>query len=286
MGKPILCAGNRCTTPYFFDKVMVNLYSVEELCYCLMQDAYIIDQDIMSENLVEWIRNECGLTELANNLTTVIRQKGSASAFVELILEYCSFYDQEHINEVLQLIRDNAHLSQYEKSKAKADYFLDRKKYQVAITKYLELLETIPQSEKKVLAAIHFNLGNCYAGLFQFKLAAGAYRQSYQLDNQEDAVIRYLLSIRMYTSQEEYLNFALEHPELQQVAGKVEKLVGQYAGAFETTEQYRMLFTLKVCREEGSDMAGNAAPYYEEVEKHSKRLKRAYREMVTGNGLV
>ena len=87
MGKPILCAGNRCTTPYFFDKVMVNLYSVEELCYCLMQDAYIIDQDIMSENLVEWIRNECGLTELANNLTTVIRQKCSASALVELILE-------------------------------------------------------------------------------------------------------------------------------------------------------------------------------------------------------
>ena len=33
-------------------------------------------------------------------------------------------------------------------------------------------------------------------------------------------------------------------------------------------------------------MAGNAAPYYEEVEKQSKRLKRAYREMVTGNGLV
>lgn len=278
-------AGNECLAPYFFDKVMVNLYSVEELCYCLMQDAYIIDQDIMSEKLVDWLKNECGLTELAASLTTVIRQKGSASAFVELILEYCSFYEQERINEVLEVIKENANLSQYEKSKAKADYFLDHKKYQVAIAKYLELLEQIPASEKKVLAAIHFNLGNCYAGLFQFKLAAGAYRQSFQLDNDEQAIMRYLLAIRMYTPQTEYLEFALEHPELKEYAEQVERMVGRSTGAFETTDQYRMLFTLKVCREDGSGMAGSV-PYYDEVEKHSSRLKRAYREMVTGNGLA
>lgn len=285
MGKPILRAGNECLAPYFFDKVMVNLYSVEELCYCLMQDAYIIDQDIMSEKLVDWLRNECGLTELASSLTTVIRQNGSASAFVELILEYCSFYEQERINEVLEVIKDNANLSQYEKSKAKADYFLDHKKYQVAIAKYLELLEQIPASEKKVLAAIYFNLGNCYAGLFQFKLAAGAYRQSFQLDNDEQSILRYLLAIRMYTPQAEYLEFALEHPELKEYAEQVERMVGRSTGAFETTDQYRMLFTLKVCREDGSIMAGSV-PYYDEVEKHSSRLKRAYREMVTGNGLA
>lgn len=281
-----MCAGTECRAPYFFDKVMVNLYSVEELCYCLMQDAYIIDQDIMSEKLVDWLKNECGLTELAASLTTVIRQKGSASAFVELILEYCSFYEQERINEVLEVIKDNANLSQYEKSKAKADYFLDHKKYQVAIAKYLELVEQIPDSEKKVLAAIYFNLGNCYAGLFQFKMAAGAYRQSFQLNNDEDAIMRYLLSIRMYTTQAEYLDFALAHPELSEYAEKVEQMVGRSTGAFETTEQYRMLFTLKVCREDGGDMAGSSSSYYDEVEKHSKRLKRAYREMVTGNGLA
>lgn len=280
MGKPILCVGDRAKTPYFFEKKMINVYSVEELCYCLMQDAYLIDQDIMNKELVDWLHTECGLKDLTSTLYTLLNKDGTVSAFVSQILEYVSFYPKEQIEYTVQIIRDNANLSQYEKGKAKADYFLEHKKYQMAIGKYLELLDDIPETEKTVIAAIYYNMGNAYAGLFHFRLAAGAFNRAYKMSGDEECLIHYLLSMRMYMSEEEYLNFVTSNPEVYQVTEKVESMIGKVAGQFETTDEYRMLFTMKVCREEGSDTARNTMPYYQEVEKQTSKLKRSYREMV------
>ena len=55
MGKLLLCMGKYAKTPYFMEKVPVNLYSVEELCYCLLKNAYLIDQGIMDGRLEEWL---------------------------------------------------------------------------------------------------------------------------------------------------------------------------------------------------------------------------------------
>ncbi len=45
------------------------------------------------------------------------------------------------------------------------------------------------------------------------------------------------------------------------------------------TEENRMLFTLRVCKEDGGG-AGSAVPYYDEIEKLTNTLKDDYRESV------
>ena len=43
------------------------MYSIEELCYYFMERVHLLDDSVVSEELVNWIRHECGLTELARS---------------------------------------------------------------------------------------------------------------------------------------------------------------------------------------------------------------------------
>ena len=58
MSDVILCIGKLSENPYYIVGLGMNVYSIEELCYYLTRDAYIIDNDIMDESLCDYIENE------------------------------------------------------------------------------------------------------------------------------------------------------------------------------------------------------------------------------------
>ena len=47
----ILCQTKRAKLPYFIENISTNVYSIEELCYYLYHNLYLIDQTIMNEGL-------------------------------------------------------------------------------------------------------------------------------------------------------------------------------------------------------------------------------------------
>lgn len=280
MMKPWLCVGKIADRPYYFSKTLINVYSIEELCYCIRQDAYLIDEELVSRKLSEWIEHQCGLSDLARSLEAVIAAKGTASAFAGIILRYVSFFSEEEIVEIEELIRQNANLDEYERAKAKADYLLGNRKFNQAVIAYGELLEKVPKQNAQLKSAVLYNLGNAYANLFQFHNAANCYRLSYQVIPNEESLMQYLCAIRIQLSEKEYLDFIAEHGELFGPSQKVEQLMLRCEEQFQMTEAYRMLFTMKVCREEGHSTAGLDTSYYDEIERMSVALKDAYREMV------
>ncbi len=60
MGRVLLCVGKYADKPYFLERLYVNVYSAEELCYCLMQNAFLIGKEIVDEGLAEWLANRIG----------------------------------------------------------------------------------------------------------------------------------------------------------------------------------------------------------------------------------
>lgn len=90
-----LCVGNYSTTPYYIAGLDIPVYSMEELCFCLKENAFLLDMSVMRDELVEWIEKECGLKTLAGELYQLIHKKGSLSTFVGMIQEYVGFYDAE-----------------------------------------------------------------------------------------------------------------------------------------------------------------------------------------------
>ena len=82
-----ICVGDYAKTPYCIPGLEINVRSMEELCYCMRENAYMLDLSLLDDGLVRWIEQECGLKELAGALHPLIHRKGSLSSFAVMILE-------------------------------------------------------------------------------------------------------------------------------------------------------------------------------------------------------
>lgn len=279
MSRVILGTGVRAEVPFYMEKFYVNLYSVEELCYLLVEKAELLDQDIMQRELVEWLEEECGLESLAHALYSLMNQNGSTVAFVGTILEYVNLYPAEEIAGTERIIRENDGLSPCERGKAKADYMLSNGRYHAALAQYNGLLERITEEENPLKARILHNMGVACARLFLFLRASEYFMQSYLTDGNEESLELYLASLRMQYEDREYIDYIAEHPEYHNASLKVERRMERAYGQFEGSDENRMLFTIQVLREEGNGTAGVSARYYREIEKLTTGLKDAYRDM-------
>lgn len=163
--KASLCVGEYCENAYNVEGLDIRVYSMEELCYCLKENAFLLDLSIMNDKLVDWIGEECKVWELAKQLYPMVHKQGSLSVFVVTILQYVGMYDPEEILQVEQVLKQGAGLSNLEKRKSQIDYMVEKRKYAAAIRGYDMLLETWNHLEQegkelpagKVRAAILHN---------------------------------------------------------------------------------------------------------------------------------
>ena len=281
MNHIILGTGKYAGKPYFVEKFYINLYSVEELCYLLVEKAEMLDPEIMQRDLVQWLDEQCGLNQLAHALYSLLNQNGSTAAFVGIILEYVNLYPADVIDRTEEIIRGNEGLSPYERRKAKADYMLQNKRYYGALKQYYALFAQIGDGDKALAGQVLHNMGVAYAKLFMFKQAARQFLLAYEADGDKESLALYLAAVRMYSQDKEYVSFIADHPEYHNTSLQVERRIEQAVGQFEATDENRMLFTLQVFKEDGNSTAGNDTPYYQEIERLTTGLKERYREYVS-----
>lgn len=281
MGEIILCTGRYAGKPYFVEKFYINLYSVEELCYLLVEKAEMLDSEIMQKDLVQWLDEQCGLNQLAHTLYSLLNQNGSTAAFAGIILEYVNLYPAEVVARTEEIIKGSEGLSPFDRKKSKADYMLQNGRYYGALKQYYALLEQVPEAEQQLFAKVLHNMGVAYARLFMFKQAAEWFRQAYEADGEEESLALYLVSVRMCSQDKEYISFIADHPEYHNMSLQVERRMEQTSGQFEATDENRMLFTLRVFKEDGSSTAGSDSPYYQEIERLTTELKEQYRKYVS-----
>lgn len=275
MGRVILCTGKTATNPYCFDKLGIRVWSVEEMCYCFYENAFLLEQSIVSKKLIDWLAKECELPELAESLTPLLHQKGSLAAFVVKIMEYVGYYDLQVLTHVSSTLQSGASLSDYEKKKKRGDYLVTNHKYSKALQEYEWLLTDLPASETKVKAGVLHNKGVALAGLFMFEDAARQFMAAYELSGEEDYYRDYLAAKRMQYDDKEYISFVADIPDAYDISIRLEQEIDSILEDWENGEGHKELSEL--C---GLRTAGNKNIYYEEIDRHAQNLKEQYREYV------
>ena len=84
MGSLILCHKKKAKHPYEISRIHTRISTLEELCYYLCNNLYLIDYTIMNEQLCRWIADELEMQDLAVKLVELIRNHGSVEKFVVL----------------------------------------------------------------------------------------------------------------------------------------------------------------------------------------------------------
>ena len=74
----ILCQTKKADKPFFVECINTNIYSLEELCYFLYHNLYLVDSSVINENLCTWISEELDLPRLAAKLRPHLGKFASA----------------------------------------------------------------------------------------------------------------------------------------------------------------------------------------------------------------
>lgn len=260
------------------------MYSMEELCYCMKENAFLLDITLMNDRLLHWIEQECGLKELSRALYPLVHRQGSLSSFVGTVLEYVGLYEKSAIREVEQMLKQGAGLSSIERRKSQVDYLVKKKKYLAAIREYDCLLAKWAESEDKgeplpavsCLAAILHNKGTALTRLMLYGRAAECFLAAYQADGSENYYRDYLAAMRLQLSEEEYVAFAAEQSEGYRYTLELEKDMERFMEEWEQQPEYLLLYNRRENR-----YSADRQMYYAEGERLIQALKDSYRSSVS-----
>lgn len=250
MGELLLCNESIAAMPFYLEGVSINVYSIEELDYYIMNNTFLLDKSFMSRELCAWIENQAKLPKLAGHLRMIISTNGRLSAFVDEILRstgYCSASERKQIHDTLSGLEEK---SAFECSKLRADRLMENEKYLSSIFEYNRLLasEEAKTADSVLCGNIYNNLATAYARLFLFETAAGLYRKAYTLNKNRKSLWSCLYAYKCIGDDIHFKQIVNEYGLSDEEISSLENVLdGFYSGSgnSETDEQIEQLKNLR-----------------------------------------
>ncbi len=275
MSKPILCIGSYAENPYHIEKIGRNVYCIEELCYCIVKNAFLLDEESFGSSLFDWIEEECSLVKLSDELRSMYAKKCSMAALAGTILDYVGYNTRKEVDKTEEILRGNAGMDVYQKKLARANFLLKNGRYAMAFREYEFLLANTPSIDRQLRGRIEHNEGVMYARLFLFDKAANMFLKAYEDDGDKESYYQYLSAVRMDLSNKEYVSFIADNDEAYEASMEIEKRMKEAEDLYASSDENHKLGTLSVYKAEGK-----MHEYYDQVSEITDKMKQTYRELV------
>ena len=273
MSRVFIATGKVAKTPYRLEKIERNIYSIEELCYSLVQSAQFLDTSVMDPALVDWISNECGLPDLAAVLRPMLGRPRALTEFVSAILGYAGYVSQDKQIRTKQIVASGQGMEPFERILKRAEYLRGNGQVYQALEQYEALLEALPAPERSMRRQVYCRMGGIYTGLFRFRSAAECFGKAYDLLQDPEVYLQYLAAVRFSLSDAEYVSFVSEHPESYNASMELERRV---RAAHEEYEKSAM--KLRIARMKRYRAMGQETSYETSLHEILQELKDDYRK--------
>lgn len=207
MDSLILCHSKRAKRPYEISRVHMRIYTIEELCYYLCNNLYLIDYTIMNRRLCDWLEDELGLAKMAEDLRRDLDQNATLEEFVLTILKGSVIYAPSEIVKIQNLLEQLKNQRDVERAKYKADSLMKSGEYESAILVYQSILsqDWDESVNKNFYGKIYGCLGSAYGYLFLYKEAALMFKEAYSICEKEDMLKAYIYCCYRGLSEKDYV---------------------------------------------------------------------------------
>ena len=227
MGRCILTTGRIADRPYRLKLIDRNVYSVEELCYSLAQCASFLDEDFMDHELLVWLEESCGLTELAGQLRSLLRGRCTVEDFASVLLLYVGYQSTAEIERIRASISSGKGMEPFHRQLNEARFAASRGHVTQAVELMDGILAELPDLEREMRGQIWSEKGLLYAQGFRFAEAADCYGKAWRLSGSGQSCMKYLAALRFTLPEEEYRAYIGENPELAETAEELEEVTAQ-----------------------------------------------------------
>ena len=232
----ILCQTKKADVPYYVENISTNIYSIEELCYYLYHNLYLVDDSIMNDGLCDWLDEELQLHSLAAKLRPRVGKFASAEDFLYPIFKEINYLTYEELRAL------NVKLIKYDKEaplireKKKGDALAGNGMYVNAIRVYQKLLERkdLEAAREGITRELWHNLGCAYSYLFQMEKAVECFEKEYLCGNTKDALKTYLIAYKSIRTPIEYESRLTELKVGEDVRREIGEILNHFARKPET----------------------------------------------------
>ncbi|MDO4308495.1 MAG: hypothetical protein Q4C77_16885 [Eubacteriales bacterium] len=227
----ILCQTKKADTPYFIENISTNIYTIEELCYYLYHNLYLVDDTIINEGLCTWIQEELGLPKLAAKLRPNLGKYASAEDVLYPIFKEINYLTYEELRilngQMKKLDAEPAAV----REKQKGDALVENRMYVTAIHVYQKLLERedLEIAREGITESVYHNLGCAYSYLFQMEKAVECFLKAYEQKQSKEALKCYLLAYRSIRTPIEYESRLTELQTGEDVRQEIKEALDHFA---------------------------------------------------------
>lgn len=278
MGKLIQCSSGLAGEPYHFRLTRTNVYSMEEVCYYIRHNIYMMQEEVFDREFAQWIRRELHMDKTADKLERLIEDHRNMKDIVVTICCSCDYYDEGEIGEIIKIIDETEHLPGYARKKYKGDNYLKCQSYEKAIEEYERVFESdeILQAEASVYGDLFHNMGVAYVNIGEFHKAYELFLKAYEKNGREESLAQCMYALRMSKDVETYKKLLNELEISQESQSRWEK---EYQRALELAGGSREVNRVEKLR--NLVRSGNMEEYYEKVHSSIAAWKNEYRRQIS-----
>lgn len=201
----ILCQVKKAEKPFYIENISTNIYSIEELCYYLYNNLYLVDSSLISSKLCTWLEEELELPKLAAKLKSYIGREAGLEEVLYPIFKEINYLAYEELKTLNGRIEARKREPEEIREKRKGDALMENRMYVNALRVYQKLLE---HGGKEITGEMRerilHNQGCAYSYLFQMDKALDCFWKAWKEKHSEKALKVYLLAYRSVHSEEEY----------------------------------------------------------------------------------
>lgn len=275
MGKVIIATGNYAKTGYLLRNTKQNIYSIEELCYCIMRNPELCEDYLYDDGLAQFLKEQLGLKERGSLLADLIERDAPLKDLITVCFCSCDYFTREEIEEFLKEQSRVERSEEWVRIKNKADSYLAHENYRDAVLNYRLLLKEKDTNgiTSETLGDIYHNLAIALLYTEGFSDAADYFREAYERNHREESLNQYLLALR-FAGEKAMYHSALD---IYRVSESVEQWLN--AAYFQTeieTHEYSEFDELNQLRQLYTN--GKIADFYSHAKKMTNRMKEQYRK--------
>ncbi len=277
MGKLILCSGVLAKQPFHFSLTDTYVYSIEELCYYLYHNIYIVTEDTFDEHLVAWLREQVCLETMSQKLSQMIENQNSMKDMIVSILCSADYYTESEIKELIMVMDEINHRTPKEKQKIKANNYLKFHNYSKAAMEYEKLLQGDfgdGLSTEEYGDILH-NLATIYIHTSSYMEAAKVFKEAYSRNHRDETLQQYLHALKLTKNEKKYKSELESLGDMGQLEETIDQIYSQTWEDAEQSSDYLVMERLPAKKSEG-----HVGEYYRVIDEYIVAWEQKFKNEV------
>lgn len=275
------CKGEKAIEPLELRNIDLKLYSLEELAYYMYHNIYILGDELKSDALISFLRQQVKVYKLADAIEIMVKKHAGLSEIVIRILQYSGIYSAQEIKKISSVLETLNTQNVPERLKARADTYLQNHCFVKAIEDYEKILceKKDPTLTGIFYAKTYHNVGVAYANMFAFRESVDAFEEAFRIGQHEESKkmaqaskILYELSMEDVENQKEQEISAVNEGE-QDFQETIRREIETQMDAALYSAEYKHLEQIHMMKQDGM-----IAEYYSSLEDMLDSWKNKYRK--------